>query len=90
MIEATSRAALVAARIRRLRTARGWTLGQLADAISNTDTPLAVGQLSKVETLKRGLSIDELAAIAFALTTTPEHLMRAGQVCGECGQELPT
>lgn len=85
----TSRAALVSARIRSARQARGWSLADVARMLASTDTPLAVGQLSKIELGKRGLSIDELSALAAILDTVPEYLMRNGEVCTACGQEVP-
>jgi transcriptional regulator with XRE-family HTH domain len=83
---AATRAALVAARIRALRTARGWTQAELARAVPEAN--LSGSQISKIESGRRTVDVDELAALAEALTTTLEHLVRAGIVCGTCGQEI--
>jgi transcriptional regulator with XRE-family HTH domain len=85
MTDTSTRAQLVAARIRTARTGRGWTLRDLSERL---DHSLSVGQLSKIETSQRGLSIDELAAIANELSITPEYLMRAGDLCPTCHQEI--
>lgn len=85
--------ALIAHRIRAARAHGGWTLVQVAEAIADDnlfDVKLSANQLSKIENGNRDLSIIELAAIAAALgyaDATP--LMRPGQLCGTCGQELP-
>jgi transcriptional regulator with XRE-family HTH domain len=88
--DTTSR--LLAYRIRRLRGERGWTLSTLAEAIANNlDQGWAptVSQLSSIETGKRPVSVPELYAIAEALSTTPDQLLRHGALCEACGQEMP-
>jgi transcriptional regulator with XRE-family HTH domain len=86
--EPTTRAQLVAARIRAMRVARAWSLRHLSEQMP-PDRRLAVGQLSKIELGDRQISIDELATLAETLNTTPEHLMRPGEMCPTCKQEMP-
>jgi hypothetical protein len=83
---------LLAHRIRKIRTASGWTLSDFAINISNVSAESwspSNSQLSAVETCKRALSIPELNAIAEVFNTTPGDLMRKGALCELCGQELP-
>jgi transcriptional regulator with XRE-family HTH domain len=84
----STRAQLVAARIRTRRVMRNWTLRNLAECV-DPETELSIAKLSKIENGTRKISLDELAAIADALDTTPEHLMRPGAMCPTCRQELP-
>jgi len=78
---------LVAARLRALRTARGWTQTELSRALAGSPTELTASQISKLEAGTRRIDLDELANLANALTTTVEHLVRPGQLCASCGQE---
>lgn len=84
----TTRAQLVAARIRTMRTGRNLPLSEISLRVAECDIRLSVGQLSRIELGQRKLDLDELTAIADALTTTPEHLMRAGELCPTCLQEI--
>ena len=86
MTDAT-RNELVAARLRALRIARGWTQAELAKALIGTPQNLTANQISKLEAGTRRIDLDELANLAAALTTTVEHLVRPGNLCDSCGQE---
>lgn len=63
--------ALVRDRIRGLRTARGWSLDDLAGRCY-----LSPSTLSRIETGHRRISLDQLSAIAQALGTTIDQLVR--------------
>lgn len=82
------RTALVARRIREARHHRGWTLSDLSAHLPADGPNLSSKLLSKVETGTRELSVAELSAIAGALSIVPEHLMRDGELCATCGQEI--
>lgn len=74
MSQSTSDTALelaVCSRIRGLRVANGWSLEELA-ARAN----LSASTVSRLETGKRRLTIEDLATIARALNTTIDALMR--------------
>lgn len=57
-------------RIRALRTARGWSLDELARR-----TMIGASTLSRIETGKRRIALDQLAPIARALQTTIDELL---------------
>jgi transcriptional regulator with XRE-family HTH domain len=61
---------LVRKRIRGLRTARGWSLDELAARCY-----LSASTLSRIETGHRRIALDQLAPIARALGTTIDHLV---------------
>ena len=61
---------LVRKRIRGLRTARGWSLDELAARCY-----LSPSTLSRIETGHRRIALDQLAPIARALGTTIDHLV---------------
>ncbi|MEU7740543.1 XRE family transcriptional regulator [Nonomuraea sp. NPDC049158] len=63
---------LVRKRIRGLRTARGWSLDDLAARCY-----LSPSTLSRIETGHRRISLDQLTAIARALGTTLDHLVES-------------
>jgi transcriptional regulator with XRE-family HTH domain len=63
---------LVRKRIRGLRTARGWSLDDLAARCY-----LSPSTLSRIETGHRRISLDQLAAIARALETTLDQLVES-------------
>jgi transcriptional regulator with XRE-family HTH domain len=64
--------ALVRQRIRELRTARGWSLDDLA-----TRCYLSPSTLSRIETGHRRIALDQLAPIARALGTTLDQLVES-------------
>ncbi|GAA1874932.1 helix-turn-helix domain-containing protein [Asanoa iriomotensis] len=64
--------ALVRQRIRGLRTARGWSLDELAAA-----SLLSPSTLSRIETGHRRVALDQLTAIARALGTTLDQLVES-------------
>ena len=64
--------ALVRQRIRGLRTARGWSLDDLA-----ARSYLSPSTLSRIETGHRRIALDQLAPIARALGTTLDQLVES-------------
>lgn len=65
---------LVRQRIRSLRTARGWSLDDLA-----TRSFLSPSTLSRIETGHRRIALDQLAPIARALDTSLDQLVESGR-----------
>lgn len=61
---------VVRQRIRSLRLARGWTLDALA-----TRCHISPSNLSRIETGRRRIALDQLVPIARALDTTIDHLV---------------
>lgn len=66
--------ALVRQRIRGLRTAKGWSLDELA-----ARSYLSPSTLSRIETGHRRIALDQLAPIARALGTTLDQLVESGR-----------
>jgi transcriptional regulator with XRE-family HTH domain len=63
---------LIRARIRGLRLARGWSLDSLAARCR-----MSASTLSRIETGRRRISVDQLVPIARALDTTLDQLVEA-------------
>ena len=61
-------------RIRALRTARGWSLDELARR-----TLIGASTLSRIETGSRRISLDQLAPIARALHTSIDYLLASDE-----------
>lgn len=64
--------AVVRQRIRALRTAKGWSLDTLAER-----SFLSPSNLSRIETGKRRIALDQLVPIARALDTTLDQLLES-------------
>src|ERR1700760_3468582 len=64
--------AVIRARIRGLRLARGWSLDALAARCA-----LSASTLSRIETGHRRISVDQLVPIARALGTTLDQLVES-------------
>ncbi|NJQ15477.1 helix-turn-helix transcriptional regulator [Streptomyces bohaiensis] len=64
---------LVRRRVRALRVAQGWSLEDLA-----ARTRMSQSTLSRIETGRRRLTLDQLAALARALDTTLDQLVERG------------
>lgn len=79
---------LLAARLRALRTERGLSLVALAAQLPMDGPNLTAALLGRIENRTRAASVPELGAIACALGVDVEHLTRAGELCGSCGQEI--
>lgn len=57
--------------VRRLRTQQGLSLEQLSSRLAEVGTPMALNTLSKLERGVRGVDLDEVAALARALSVPP-------------------
>ncbi|UYP19984.1 XRE family transcriptional regulator [Rhodococcus sp. Z13] len=65
---------LIRRRIRSLRVARGWTLDALAARCH-----ISPSNLSRIETGRRRIALDQLVPIARALDTTIDQLVESGE-----------
>jgi transcriptional regulator with XRE-family HTH domain len=70
--------ALVRARIRGLRAAKGWSLDELAERCY-----MSPSTLSRIETGHRRIGLDQLTAIAHALGTSLDQLVEPADVDGD-------
>jgi transcriptional regulator with XRE-family HTH domain len=64
-------ASQVAKNVRLIRQARGLHLADVAERMTQYGQPLSLSGVSKVEQGRRGVNLDELAALARALDVTP-------------------
>lgn len=65
----------VAANVRRVRKARGWSTYDLARALSDAGRPIAPSAIAKVERAERRVDVGDLTALAAALRVTPGALL---------------
>lgn len=87
----------VAAYVKRLRQARGWSLQELSDRLARTEKPTNRISITKWENGYRArIDVDELCALAEVFEMDPAELLGArcdrcngnppaGFVCGACG-----
>jgi transcriptional regulator with XRE-family HTH domain len=61
-------------RVRFLRERLGWTQQDLADRLRRLGAPIDRASVARLETSKRGLSVDEAMRLAAALNVAPVHL----------------
>jgi hypothetical protein len=84
----------VARHVLDMRTRFGWTQHELAYQLAHTDVPLARPAIAAIEASLgtnarvRAITVDELCALATALKTSPEVLLR-GPDCRACGDSPP-
>ena len=64
-----------ARRVRYLRERLGWSQQDLADRLRNLGAPLDRAGIARLETGKRGITLDETMRLAYALNVAPVHLM---------------
>lgn len=64
-----------AARLAEVRKRRGWTQARLAERLSQLGYSLPAEQVSRIETGKRGVSLDDAFALAYALDCSLLHLL---------------
>jgi transcriptional regulator with XRE-family HTH domain len=64
-----------ARRVRYLRERLGWSQRDLADRLRNLGAPIDRASVARLETGKRGLSVDEAMRLAAALNVAPVHLL---------------
>src|SRR6516165_4236339 len=67
--------ALFAARLAKVRDQRGLTQRELADRLKQLGHVLPAEQISRIETRKRGVSLDDAFALAYALDCSLVHLL---------------
>lgn len=87
----TGTTALIASRVRTLRSARQWTAQRLADEMNHVGIDWNRGVVSKLETGRReSVTVDELLGLAAALAVAPSALLPGVQwECGTCHGEPP-
>lgn len=67
---------IIASQVKQMRTRRGWSAQQLADAMKATGVPWERMVVTKFETGRRqSLTVEELLALAFVLEVAPVHLL---------------
>jgi len=66
---------LVRMTLRRQRSLRGWTQKQLAERLAKSGYPRSQTDVSRLESGERGLSVDDLVALACALNVSPVRLL---------------
>ena len=94
----TTLAGIVAAHVRRLRRAQGWTQSNTAARLADAGMVMGHTCLSKLESGERTVTVDELAILAavfdiadpWSLTVLPECATchgapPAGFTCNDCG-----
>ncbi|WP_406444585.1 helix-turn-helix domain-containing protein [Streptomyces sp. NBC_01613] len=75
----------VAANVRSLRETRGLTVRSLSEALGEAGHPLNRWAVAKIEQLERHVTVDDLAALATVLKTTPQRLLNSPDACATCG-----
>lgn len=63
-----------ASRVRQIREGRGWSQGRLADALAGIGDEKDRTTIAKIEAGSRGVTVDDVFAIAAALEVSPLHL----------------
>jgi transcriptional regulator with XRE-family HTH domain len=67
---------IVARRVREARKSRGWTQAELAERLEEVGYPKTRDTLTKLESgQQRGISVDDVFALAAALGVNPVHLL---------------
>jgi transcriptional regulator with XRE-family HTH domain len=65
----------VAANVRRVREARGYSQAQLSDRLAELGHTIPTIGVRRIENLGRGVSVDDLIALALALRVSPTSLL---------------
>lgn len=73
----------VAANVRRLRHEHGLTLDELSTELYGVGHPLSLKSLSKIETGRRGVSVDDLAALADVFRVSCPTLMALAELAAD-------
>ena len=63
------------ARLREVRRLKGWTQQQLADALASAGVKLDASGITRMERGTRGVTLDDVIAIAAALGVSPLHML---------------
>ncbi|MDX3515891.1 helix-turn-helix transcriptional regulator [Streptomyces caniscabiei] len=74
----------VARNVKRLREQRGMSIYKLSDALVRFGRPIPPSAVAKAEKLQRQVTVDDLAALAAALSVTPAQLLEPPTDCGTC------
>lgn len=74
-VEMGPTAETVAANVRRVRAARGWSTYELAGKLAKAGRPIAPSAISKIERGERQVSTDELVTLAVAFGVSPSALL---------------
>lgn len=74
----------VAANLVRLRTERRLSVRQLSTALGQMGRPVTASGITRIEKLKRRVDVDDLVALATALSVTPAQLLDPPTGCGTC------
>lgn len=72
--------AAVAGNVRDLRRGRGWTLEQLSAELDSAGHPLSLNVLSRIETMERGVRVQDLVALARVFGVSVDRLLAAPEV----------
>lgn len=70
--------------IRRIREGRRITYVELSERLGNVGRPIPVLGLRRIERGERRVDVDDLAALATALSVTPAQLLEEPTECGTC------
>lgn len=65
----------VAANVRRIREARGWSTYELARTLKDAGRPISPSAIAKVERAERRVDVGDLTALAAALKVNPSALL---------------
>lgn len=65
----------VAANVRRVREARGWSTYELARKLKEAGRPISPSALAKIERAERRVDVGDLMALAVALNVAPSGLL---------------
>jgi hypothetical protein len=74
----------VAENLKRLRAVQRVTTEQLAERVTALGRPMRATTVTKIEKLVRRVDVDDLAALASALSVTPAQLLEPPTDCGTC------
>lgn len=85
-----ARSAKVAARMRIMRQARGWSTFRMADELTKAGHAIRRGAVAGLECgARKYVTVDELCAIAQAFDVAPSSLLDDGPVCSTCKDAPP-
>jgi transcriptional regulator with XRE-family HTH domain len=78
---------LFAERLRDLREGRGWSQRDLADELERSGSPMDRAVIARIETGKRGVSLDEAILFAAVLGTSLENMIVPSDIARPGSQE---
>lgn len=74
----------VAENLKRIRSAQRMTTDRLAERMTELGRPMYANTITKIEKLQRRIDVDDLVALATALSVTPVQLLEEPTGCGTC------